>query len=48
MVDRIKSAVAAKERFAHLDPEFVLIARTDALASEGLGESSRMSCRSVL
>jgi len=34
MVDRVKAAVDAKE-----DPEFVLIARTDALAIEGLDKA---------
>ena len=31
MVDRIKTAVAARR-----DPSFVIMARTDALANEGL------------
>ena len=31
MVDRIKTAVAARR-----DPDFVIMARTDALANEGL------------
>lgn len=34
MVERIKAAVAAK-----LDPEFVIMARTDAIASEGLAQA---------
>lgn len=34
MMDRLKAAVDAKE-----DPEFVLLARTDALAVEGLGKA---------
>ena len=36
MVDRIKSAVEAKHTHADIDPDFVIIARTDALASEGI------------
>ncbi len=35
MVDRIKAAVDANR--ARTDPDFVIMARTDALASEGLG-----------
>ena len=38
MVDRIKAAVSAKID-ARSDPEFVIIARTDALANEGLARA---------
>jgi methylisocitrate lyase len=38
MVDRIKAAVDAKIA-AHTDPDFVIMARTDALASEGLARA---------
>lgn len=40
MVDRIKAAVDAKT-----DPEFVLMARTDALAMEGLDAAIERACR---
>ena len=36
MVDRIRSAVDAKQTHADIDPDFVIIARTDALANEGI------------
>lgn len=36
MVDRIKAAVLGKNAAAEIDPEFVIIARTDALAVEGI------------
>lgn len=36
MVDRIKSAVAGKKSAANIDPDFVIIARTDALVVEGM------------
>jgi methylisocitrate lyase len=42
MVDRIKAAVDAKT-----DPEFVIMARTDALAVEGLQEAIDRACACV-
>ncbi len=42
MVDRIKSAVDARS-----DDQFVVVARTDALASEGLNAAVDRSCRYV-
>ena len=42
MVDRIKAAVDAKT-----DPEFVIMARTDALAVEGLEAAMERACRCV-
>ncbi len=42
MVDRIKAAVDART-----DPEFVIMARTDALAAEGL-ESTLVRCRAYV
>jgi methylisocitrate lyase len=38
MVDRIKAAASAKID-ARIDPDFVIMARTDALASEGLAQA---------
>jgi methylisocitrate lyase len=42
MVDRIKAAVDART-----DPEFVIMARTDALAVEGLDAALERACRCV-
>lgn len=42
MVDRIKAAVDAKT-----DADFVIMARTDALASEGLDQAIERSCRYI-
>ncbi|MDH3609523.1 MAG: isocitrate lyase/phosphoenolpyruvate mutase family protein, partial [Gammaproteobacteria bacterium] len=42
MVDRIKAAVDAKS-----DPDFVIMARTDALAVEGLNEAIDRACACV-
>lgn len=42
MVDRIKAAVDARP-----DPAFVIMARTDALASEGLDRAIERACRYV-
>ena len=42
MVDRIKSAVDAKT-----DPSFFVIARTDALANEGLEAATERACRYI-
>lgn len=42
MVDRIKAAVDAK-----IDPEFVIMARTDALAVEGLNSAIDRACACV-
>lgn len=42
MVDRVKAAVDAKT-----DPEFVVMARTDAMASEGLSSAIERACLCV-
>jgi len=42
MVDRIKAAVDAKT-----DPDFVIMARTDALAVEGIGSAIERACACV-